>query len=209
MADHEILEFALHLIAALAAHGQYLHRLAERLEILDLLARELDDRAVEAAAQPALGRHHHQEVGLIGAGAGQKLRPLTIRSRGGEAPHHLVHAFAVGAPGFGRILRAAQLRRRHHLHGLGDLASVLDTLDPVFQVLEAWHLSNPSPWATSVHAKVSANSSMAARIFSSSSPFTARSLLVMSSRRSLCFWRRWVSRPASKRVTSFTSIGSR
>jgi hypothetical protein len=43
----------------------------------------------------------------------------------------------IRARGFGRLLRTAQFRRRHHLHGLGDLARRLDRRDAVFQVLQA------------------------------------------------------------------------
>jgi hypothetical protein len=49
--------------------------------------------------------------------AGRRANP---RPRGDVAEHR-VHALGIGPRGFGGGLRAAQLRRRDHLHGLGDL----------------------------------------------------------------------------------------
>ena len=99
-----------------------LEGLAGRRQRIDPLAREPHDRRVERAAETALGGADDQQMDLILAGAGQKLRPrVDVGDRRGDVAEHLLHALGIGPRGFGRSLGAAQLRRRDHLHGLGDL----------------------------------------------------------------------------------------
>ena len=57
--------------------------------------------------------------------------------RRGDIAQHLVHALGIGPRRLRRGLRAAQLRGRDHLHGLGDLLRRLGGGDAVAQVLEA------------------------------------------------------------------------
>jgi len=57
---------------------------------------------------------------------------------------HLGELGGIGARALRRLLRAAQLRGRDHLHRLGDLLGGADGRDPFAQRLEARHLSGPS-----------------------------------------------------------------
>jgi len=50
---------------------------------------------------------------------------LPVRAAGQAAEHHR-HLLRVGPRGENALLRALELRRGHHLHGLGDLLRVLD-----------------------------------------------------------------------------------
>jgi hypothetical protein len=55
-----------------------------------MFARQLDDRGVEAAAQPALGGGDDQQVDLIGPRAGEKFRRTGLAFHGGGkiGQHH-------------------------------------------------------------------------------------------------------------------------
>ena len=107
---------------------------------VDPLAREPHDRRVERAAQAALGGADHQQMHLVLAGAGQQpRRRIDVGDGRGDVAQHLLHALGIGPRGFGRRLRAAQLRRRDHLHGLGDLLRRLGRGDADAHVLEAGH----------------------------------------------------------------------
>ena len=86
------------------------------------LAGQAHDRGVEGAGQAALAGADQQQMHLILAGAGQQRRRAgRTRRRGGDVGDHRVHLLGVGPRRFGGGLRAAQLGRRDHLHGLGDL----------------------------------------------------------------------------------------
>ena len=77
---------------------------------------------IERAAQAAFAGADQQQMHLILAGAGQQRRRAGRTGRGGrDVGDHRVHFFGVGPRRFGGGLRAAQLRGRDHLHGLGDL----------------------------------------------------------------------------------------
>jgi len=52
----------------------------------------------------------------------------------GHAAEHALHLRRERTRGHDTVLRAAQLRRGHHLHGLRDLLRVLDRSDPAPQV---------------------------------------------------------------------------
>jgi hypothetical protein len=51
-----------------------------------------------------------------------------------DAAQHPLHLHRIGARVHDPLLRAAQFRRRHHLHRLGDLLRVLDRADSSPQV---------------------------------------------------------------------------
>src|SRR5258708_33621961 len=52
---------------------------------------------------------------------------------------HSIHSLRIGPRRLGGDLRSAQLRGRHHLHGLGDLLRRLGGGDAIAQVLQAGH----------------------------------------------------------------------
>ena len=52
----------------------------------------------------------------------------------------LIHQRRIRPAGQGMLLRFAHLRRRHHLHRLGDLRGVADRFDPAPYVLGVGHL---------------------------------------------------------------------
>ena len=56
-----------------------------------------------------------------------------------ERAQHAVHPFGVGTRGFGLLLGAAQLRRRHHLHGGGDFLRRLHAVDTGSKRLQTGH----------------------------------------------------------------------
>ena len=102
-----------------------------------MLAREPHDRGIERAAQAALGGADDQQVRLVGAGAAQQRgRAIEPATDAGDIAQHRVHALGVGTRGLGRRLGAAQLRRRDHLHRLGDLLRRLGGGDADPHVLE-------------------------------------------------------------------------
>ena len=101
-----------------------------------MFAGEPGDRRVEAAAQAALGGGDDEQMGLVLAGAGeQRGRVVAAFHRGGKIGQHRRHALRIGPRRHRRFLGAAQFRRRHHLHGLGDLARRLDRGDAVAEIL--------------------------------------------------------------------------
>ena len=110
-------------IESLAADGHDLDGLAGRDEARGVLARQAGDVGIEATAQAALGCADDQQMRLVLARAGKELRGVVASfHRGGEISEHCRHALRIRASGDRRLLSAAQFRRRHHLHRLGDLA---------------------------------------------------------------------------------------
>ena len=99
-------------------------------------AGRLDDVGVEAAAQAAVGGDHEEQRLAAGArlarssssgcaaGSTRDARLFSTRSICGRERPRLLDA----------LLRAAQPRRRDHLHGLGDLLRRLDRADPAADV---------------------------------------------------------------------------
>jgi len=87
-----------------------------------MLARQTHNGGVEWAAEAALAGADQKQVHLVPTRSGHERRRAG-RARGcarniGDHRGHLVRK---GTGGFGRMLRAPQLRGRDHLHGLGDL----------------------------------------------------------------------------------------
>ncbi len=135
------------LIVALAADAEELDLLALGHQRIRALAREPHDRGVERAAQAALGGADQKQMHVVAAGAAQQpRRGVEAADRRGDIAEHLVHAGSIGTRRLGRRLRAAQLRGRDHLHGLGDLLRRLGGGDAVAQVFETGHrtISIPS-----------------------------------------------------------------
>jgi hypothetical protein len=66
---------------------------------------------------------------LVGAGAGQQARTGAFEAHP-ERRQDLVHGFGIGTGSHRLVLRAPELGRGHHLHGLGDLLRRLDAADP-------------------------------------------------------------------------------
>src|SRR6185503_9677678 len=69
-----------------------------------------------------------------------------------EVADHRADLLGVRARRGHALLRLAHLARGHHLHGLGDLLSVLHTLDLGTDFLGAWHVMN-SPFGASSHKR--------------------------------------------------------
>ena len=114
--------------------------LAGGQQLLDAPARAAHDRAVEAAAQAAVGGGDDQQVHLVLAGAGQQRRRAgQARHAGGEVLQHRRHALGERPRRLGLLLRAPQLGGRDELHGAGDLARLAHGVHPCAHVLEAGH----------------------------------------------------------------------
>ena len=117
-------------VKALLADAEDLDVLALGQEPRRMVAGKPGDRRIEGAAQPALGGADDEEMGLVPPGPGEQPRRVVLAlHRSGEVRQHRVHPRRIGARRLGRGLRAAQLRRRDHLHGLGDLLRRLDRGD--------------------------------------------------------------------------------
>src|ERR1035438_2477502 len=64
---------------------------------------------------------------------------------GGDVAQDLAQHRAVGTGADGAILRAAQFRRRDHLHGLGDLLRVFDRADAPPDIDQTRHVLRATP----------------------------------------------------------------
>jgi hypothetical protein len=132
----QVRKLALERRAALLADEVEFDRLALRLQLARLGLGGLDEVRVEAAAQPLVGVHHHKEIALVRARTGQQARGGIARHLAREARHHRGKARGIGPRRLGRSLGTAQLGRRDHLLGLGDLLGRLDRVDPALEFLE-------------------------------------------------------------------------
>ena len=95
--------------------------------------------AVERAAQ-ALVRADQNDGALPHlTDFGKRMRQ--VAGMGGHLGQHLAHERGVGPPGQCGLLGLAHLRRRHHLHRLGNLGGVLDRLDASAYVARAGHVN--------------------------------------------------------------------
>src|SRR5579872_1682838 len=111
-------EFAAQIVATLAADRQDLDGLAFGFEAARECAGRATDARVERAGEAAIGGDRDQQVVLLLAGAREQGRGIRhVGHGGGEGTQHAFHALGIGTRGFRLRLGAAQLRRRHHLHG--------------------------------------------------------------------------------------------
>src|ERR1039457_3074768 len=115
---------------------------ALRLEAL----RTLDEVGIESAGQALVGGDEHQQDALFVAPGEQRVlgHALVAGDGRGDVAQHLAQHRAVGAGADGAILRAAQFRRRDHLHGLGDLLRVFDRADAPPDIDQTRHEVVPS-----------------------------------------------------------------
>ena len=188
----------LQLVTALAADAENLDRLAFAFECLDVLARATDNIRVERTAEAAVGGRHDHEMYVVFSCADQKGRsPGILLQPARQTRNHCAHFFRVGARGFRRLLRAAQVGRGDHLHRLGDFPDRLHACDPVAVGFEAGH-----------QAKVFTNSSTI--IFNCDSVSGVICFLLrISSSTFLCLPRISRISSPSKRCTSNTASLSR
>ena len=118
---------AAHLVAAFAADGFDVNFFVG--VSADELVRGLEDVRVECAGEALVAADNDQQHTLLGPGDEERM--AQIAGLGIEdldaSDKRLEHAgdhLGVGPGRHGAFLRAAQLGRSHHLHGLGDLARV-------------------------------------------------------------------------------------
>ncbi len=130
---------AAQLIARLAADRDDFHVLAFGDQRGNLFAGRPHDAGVEAAGKATIRSRDHDEVSLVGAGARKKQRRGRSRNAAGKIGDHARHAQRIGTRAFSGSLRAAQLRRRHHLHRLRDLLRGLHASDPCAHFLDGSH----------------------------------------------------------------------
>ncbi len=129
------------LVIAFAADAKNLDLFALVYQGIGLLARQPHDRRIERAAQTTFGGADHQQMHLVATGTGKQLgRGIAAGNRRRDRTQHLAHPLGVRTRGFGRSLRATQLRRRDHLHGLGDFLRRLGSGDANAHILEAGHI---------------------------------------------------------------------
>src|SRR5262249_15956260 len=121
-----------------------------------------DQVGVEAAAQPAVARHHDQVDPLLLAASQERMRLLG--EPGHDVGEHLRQLRGVRPRALGGFLGAAQPGSGPHLHRLGDLLRGSDGRDPLAEVLEAGHQA----------VKRLANSLNAASIFDTTSSVSSR-----------------------------------
>ena len=123
-------------VVALAADDEDLDRLAFGQQPPRILARQPRDRAVEGAGKAALAGADDEQMHVLLARCRRSAaaRPAAGR-RCGDVGEHRAHALGIGPRRHRRFLRAPQLRRGHHLHGLGDLLRRLHRGDAVAESL--------------------------------------------------------------------------
>ena len=114
----------------------------------DKTLRRLDQGGVECARQALVAGHEHQQNTPFGALCEKRILAgaLIPAGRRRHVREHLPQQRPVWSRGDHAVLRAAQFRRRDHLHGLGDLLRVFDRADAPPDIDQARHgLSEASP----------------------------------------------------------------
>ena len=145
LGDHVVTTLA-EILACLAAYCDHLHdNTGGDVGVDGLMGRAHHVHVVGAAQSLVRGAHHVQTRGDL-AGLEQRV----IRRPGSrQTLQQGLQLGGVGTRGHQPVLRAAQLGRRDHLHGLGDLLRRLDGTDPLVDDLDAgsghWSTSSDRP----------------------------------------------------------------
>jgi hypothetical protein len=126
-------------VAALAAHDDALDR--TRCRGAQALLGDAQDRGVVGTREAAVGGDQHQRGDLHLALLEQRM--LHLGRGSGEVREHGRDLGRIGTRGLRARLRAAQLRRGHHLHGLEDLLHALGGADAPPEVFQGCHGLTP------------------------------------------------------------------
>src|SRR5258706_102754 len=179
----------LHKAEALVADAAHVHLLALALPFLVLRERQALHVGVQAPAQALVGRDEDHADALNRVALDQEGVPV-FRIGMADMRGDVADLLAVGARVAHALLRLPHLRGRDHFHGLGDLPSVLHTLDLHPDFFCPRHSRTGKPWVSplpfpqklplffqSSIAAFSAFSSSAERSFLSSMVFTSAAYL--------------------------------
>ncbi len=117
-------------VARLAADGFDINVLASGAALVDEVLSGLDDVRVEGAGEALVACDDDDQDVLLFALDEERMHDIAgVAHAADERFQHVRDHLGVGPGEHGSLLRAAQLGRRDHLHGLGDLPRVLDTAD--------------------------------------------------------------------------------
>ena len=122
-------------VASFASHTGELHVHALRPFFGGQLESGIDDVGIEAAAQAAIRSHEDNGAALFLLMLGEQ-RMCAVFHLARQFRQHLTVLARIGTEALDASLRAAQLRRGHHVHGLGDLLGLADPHDLHFDVFE-------------------------------------------------------------------------
>src|SRR5512146_2609052 len=180
--DVHVLLSELHLapaeeIAGLAPHREHDDLLVPVAVVVEEPVGRPQQVRVEPSAQAPV-RGDHQE--------GQ-LRPLPRRQErmapflrpAGDRLHDFAHLPGVRPRGRDGVLRPLELRRRHHLHRLGDLLRALDAADPLADHTEIRHRLSVAPRGL-VSCRYSLNTPLNSSRAALSFAFTSSSIVFFS-----------------------------
>src|SRR6187401_257592 len=132
---------AAQLVVAFSPYAKNLDLFALIDQRIHLFAGQPHDRRVERPAKATFRGADHQQMHSVGAGAGQQFRRrIAAGHRRGNRAQHFPHALGERTRRFRCSLCTAQLGRRNHLHGLGDLLRRLGGGDANAHVLKAGHV---------------------------------------------------------------------
>jgi hypothetical protein len=127
---------ALEIVAPFAPDGDHLGLLAG--VFVEESLRGFYDVGIERTSEAFVAADEDDQVLLITALIEQRMRDLA-RDLTAQVAEHLTHLARKWARRRHAVLRALELRRRDHLHRLGDLLCVLDRLDPPAHVQKTCH----------------------------------------------------------------------
>ncbi len=96
------------------------------------------DFRVECATESAVGSDN-DDADTFDLFADFQQRMGRAICTGCQITKHIIELAGVGAEPLDAFLRVAQLRRGHHVHGLGDLLGFLDASDLVLDVSQRSH----------------------------------------------------------------------
>ena len=135
VSDRDVVAGLAHSVASFAAHAGE----GDLHTGIGFFSSELqgrgDDVAVEAAAQTTIGRDQHDGAVFLFLMLGQQ-RMGSALHLAGKLGQNLAILAGIRPEAFDAGLRAAQFRRGHHVHSLGDLLGLADPHDFHFYVFE-------------------------------------------------------------------------